>query len=456
MKLIHFRCSQLHGFLNYSFDLFDDFSFLHGINGCGKTSVLRAIAALLAPDPVWLLASKYKNISIIINVAGSERTISAERNGSECVIKISGQEDISSILGGPSFTELEILSENLNRPHRDFEELSIRTQLAIEKTPALLYISKLPTPIFLGLDRTTLSQLPSRNEIIHTRIAPRTVHPFFRSQMDDAIAQAEQVLASILSSASSHRTRIYQGLRKSLVLSLFRIPESAAAERASKRDVSQYANMKIQVVSALRKMDISEKEVESIVAPFFDQIISEYKKFIEAPTLKRAANNPDKFDDWYRQTRGYRDLMPYISLIESTLSEIRKANTDESSISGPIERYRSIVNNFFSDSGKELVFRENAPRVRLPSGNISKLDSLSSGERQIFVLITHLTFNPLMDGENILLIDEPELSLHLKWQRQFVDAIRNANPKTQMILATHSPEIIFDRDDRLIPLVNAQ
>jgi predicted ATP-binding protein involved in virulence len=57
-----------------------------------------------------------------------------------------------------------------------------------------------------------------------------------------------------------------------------------------------------------------------------------------------------------------------------------------------------------------------------------------------------------MRGENILLIDEPELSLHLKWQRQFVPAIREASPSTQMILATHSPEIIFDVVEKLIPL----
>ena len=47
---------------------------------------------------------------------------------------------------------------------------------------------------------------------------------------------------------------------------------------------------------------------------------------------------------------------------------------------------------------------------------------------------------------------QPELSLHLKWQRQFVPAIRRASPGTQMVLATHSPEIVFDMESRLIGL----
>jgi predicted ATP-binding protein involved in virulence len=95
--------------------------------------------------------------------------------------------------------------------------------------------------------------------------------------------------------------------------------------------------------------------------------------------------------------------------------------------------------------------RKPAPHV-LPSGKTTDITALSSGERQIFVLITHLVFTPLMRAENVLLIDEPELSLHLKWQKGFVSAIRAANPGIQMILATHSPEIIFDLEDKMIPL----
>jgi predicted ATPase len=110
------------------------------------------------------------------------------------------------------------------------------------------------------------------------------------------------------------------------------------------------------------------------------------------------------------------------------------------------------MDSFFGDSGKALLFEENTVKVRLPSSKIADLTSLSSGERQIFVLITHLIFNPAIRRENVLLIDEPELSLHLKWQRQFVAAIRQASPSTQMVLATHSPEIIFDLDDKLIEL----
>ena len=41
----------------------------------------------------------------------------------------------------------------------------------------------------------------------------------------------------------------------------------------------------------------------------------------------------------------------------------------------------------------------------------------------------------------ILLMDEPEISLHISWQSKLIDTIRNLNPNCQLILTTHSPSI---------------
>jgi predicted ATP-binding protein involved in virulence len=52
-------------------------------------------------------------------------------------------------------------------------------------------------------------------------------------------------------------------------------------------------------------------------------------------------------------------------------------------------------------------------------------------------------------------VDEPELSLHIKWQELFVTAVQEASPKLQLILATHSPSIILDRVDKCVDLSKA-
>ena len=73
------------------------------------------------------------------------------------------------------------------------------------------------------------------------------------------------------------------------------------------------------------------------------------------------------------------------------------------------------------------------------------MSSFSSGEAQIFVILTHLSFNPSAKKANVFIIDEPELSLHVYWQELFVDSVISANNEIQLIMATHSPSIILDR-----------
>ncbi|HDD9136820.1 TPA: ATP-binding protein, partial [Escherichia coli] len=67
------------------------------------------------------------------------------------------------------------------------------------------------------------------------------------------------------------------------------------------------------------------------------------------------------------------------------------------------------------------------------------LESLSSGEKQLLILFIETL---LQRGQQyIFLTDEPELSLHIQWQRNIIPAIKKLNPNAQIIAATHSPEV---------------
>ncbi|MCP4353516.1 MAG: ATP-binding protein [Desulfobacterales bacterium] len=68
------------------------------------------------------------------------------------------------------------------------------------------------------------------------------------------------------------------------------------------------------------------------------------------------------------------------------------------------------------------------------------LDSLSSGEIEIFTLIGQSIIKPLSNG--IIFIDEPELHLHSSWHRVILRVLRKIFPKNQIICATHSQEIL--------------
>ena len=72
---------------------------------------------------------------------------------------------------------------------------------------------------------------------------------------------------------------------------------------------------------------------------------------------------------------------------------------------------------------------------------------LSSGEQHELVLIYGLLF--IVEEGSIILIDEPELSLHVTWQKNFITDIQKIQElkKLRVVIATHSPQIIHDKWD---------
>ena len=99
-----------------------------------------------------------------------------------------------------------------------------------------------------------------------------------------------------------------------------------------------------------------------------------------------------------------------------------------------------LINECFSDTGKKIAIDRTNNRIIFHKDKaVINLEQLSSGEKQI-LLILFTVF--LMEEESyILLMDEPEISLHIGWQQQLIDMIKKLNPNCQLIIATHSPSI---------------
>ena len=74
------------------------------------------------------------------------------------------------------------------------------------------------------------------------------------------------------------------------------------------------------------------------------------------------------------------------------------------------------------------------------AGDKFDINELSSGEKQLF--LRTLAIKMLNPENSIILIDEPELSLHPKWQQKIVDVYRKIGKNNQIIIATHSPHIL--------------
>jgi len=74
------------------------------------------------------------------------------------------------------------------------------------------------------------------------------------------------------------------------------------------------------------------------------------------------------------------------------------------------------------------------------------LTLLSSGEKQLLVLLTECLLQQKRPW--VYIADAPELSLHVEWQCKLIDALLRVNPNSQVIMATHSPDIVGHYDTR--------
>jgi energy-coupling factor transporter ATP-binding protein EcfA2 len=143
----------------------------------------------------------------------------------------------------------------------------------------------------------------------------------------------------------------------------------------------------------------------------------------------------------------YSVLRPYVQSIEARLKALQN-------IHDIINIFIGNINAFFAGSKAILFDIRGGFTVHAATAERLDLDLLSSGEKQLLLLL----FNTLAarDRASILIIDEPEISLNIKWQRRLIqsllDCIRGSN--VQLIFATHSIELLAQHKSHVVKLVN--
>jgi ABC-type glutathione transport system ATPase component len=129
-----------------------------------------------------------------------------------------------------------------------------------------------------------------------------------------------------------------------------------------------------------------------------------------------------------------RVVRPYVQGIEARLNALERLQRQLSS-------FVESLNSFFSN--KELSFRLPVGlEIRSKNGDSLTPKMLSSGERQLLLLFCNTAI--ARDRSSIFLIDEPEISLNVKWQRKLLGSLLEitADSPVQFVIATHSLELL--------------
>jgi energy-coupling factor transporter ATP-binding protein EcfA2 len=148
-------------------------------------------------------------------------------------------------------------------------------------------------------------------------------------------------------------------------------------------------------------------------------------------------------EEFIRRYEGESDLLRVVAKIERVTRDVDAALR-------PQNEFQNIIESLYS-GGKRLRFSSPLNNTRrtlgIESGDeLVPLQSLSSGEKQLLQLLLEV----LAADQHTVMIDEPELSMHVDWQQRLVASMQRVNPDCQLLLATHSPEVMADVDDRYV------
>ena len=141
-------------------------------------------------------------------------------------------------------------------------------------------------------------------------------------------------------------------------------------------------------------------------------------------------------------------LAPYTRGLETRLDALQE-------IKNLISLFLDNINSFFTDKQITYQLREGI-RIISSSEEILQPKVLSSGERQLLLLFC--TIVSARSAKGIFIIDEPELSLNVKWQRRLLKSLLECiqGSSIQFVLATHSLELISQYRNSVVKLESSR
>lgn len=386
MKLIHLEINKLFGLLDYKIPLDNhEITMLTGPNGYGKTMILKIINGILANELNVLCKLKFDLIKI--EFQGGSVSITHDTKKDSLIL--------NHLDNNSGITATEKLK--LQKDESSMEDVFYISWHGREAKP------KQKPQLDKPLSSKVLSHITSKKDVSFICADRLQV----RADDETVIDLCARKLKDLMESAQDDSAALSQRLDATFPIRLF--------ERLEQQ--KRFSSGNIQA----RLNGIQDKR-------------RHYMRY----GLIQAENDlmPEKSTSLYSSNEYLGVLDLYIEDALGKLSPFQILHQK-------IDLFESILQEKILAFKKVMIDRDNGFYFESLNGDIIDRNMLSSGEQNQIVLLFNLIFDLI--SQKVILIDEPEISLHVAWQQTFLDSlkkIQKINEYEKVIIATHSPQVI--------------
>ena len=388
---------------DYSIELKEDgLTIITGPNGFGKSTIL---------DSIYQLYKKEKGIPFFLNLdfeeviflISGEKQLKITKKAGALVINDKTDysvnlKNIEKYLGNDSFFN-RYYNKNFVKKFEDRKTLDevFNYVSLIERYSKKEVTQKNNIRFVINVLKEFSKELGKVFYIREQRLVSEEFDRFDESRLKDEIKELPKKFKILLDENSSYPIRLFNN--KEAI--------------SSQEEFNQKIGLMTKKFQKLNKFDLSQIQ---------DLRNLEFKEEF-AKALKIY------FDDFDEKYKIYKCFIDQLELFTGIIND--KLNFKEIAIS----REEGIYIKDKDIKGKQI-----------------SLSQLSSGEKQEIILFYKLIFET--PENTLLLIDEPEISLHIAWQKKFMDDLYEIIKfkKLNVIVATHSPQIINNRWENQIDL----